>query len=178
MKKIGTTAAYLMAAALLAYTWFALVPASFLSSLSNPAHFASLGGLVCVVVLIGTSIWPPKDPKFAPSLLAQILVSMPIFYIWAAVRAGTQQDVLIEIAGLLIFGGIALYGYLKSPIVLGIGIVAHGLCWDSWHHQHSVIFDSWYPAACLIFDVAVGMAVIAKLSGTPKLAREASLAQP
>jgi hypothetical protein len=174
MNPAGKLISYIVAVALLAYAWFALVPASFLSTLSNPAHFATLGGLISVVVFTITSIWPPKDPKFARSLVAQVLASMPVFYLWAALRSGTQQDVLIEVAGLFIFVGLALYGYVKSPMILGLGIMAHGLFWDSWHHKHSVIFDSWYPPACLVFDIAAGIVVIARFAGERELLVQAS----
>lgn len=155
---------YIVASALLVYTWVALVPAPFLFSLSNPAHFATLGGVVTIVAFIVMSIWPPKDPRFAKSLFALVLTSMPVFYLWAAARSGAQQDVFVEIAGLVIFGGISIYGYLKSPIILGLGILAHGLCWDSWHHNHALFFDGWYPSACLIFDIAAGIVIIARYS--------------
>jgi hypothetical protein len=163
MKNPGIVITYIVASALMVYTWVALVPASFLVSLSNPANFAVLGGVAAVVAFIVMSIWPPKDPRFAKSLIALVLASMPVFYLWAAVRSGTQQDVLVEIAGLVIFV-ISIYGYLKSPIILGLGILAHGLCWDSWHHNHALFFEGWYPSACLTFDVAAGIVIVARYS--------------
>jgi hypothetical protein len=155
---------YIVASALMVYTWVALVPAAFMSDLSNPANFATLGGVVAVAAFIVMSFWPSKDPRLAKALFAMVLTSMPVFYLWAAVRSGTQQDVLVEIAGLVIFGGISIYGYLKSPVFLGLGILAHGLCWDSWHHNHALFFEGWYPSACMTFDIAAGIVVIARYS--------------
>jgi hypothetical protein len=164
MKNPGIVITYIAVSALLGYIWIALIPVSFMSNLSNPANFATLGGVLAVGAFIVMSIWPPKDPRFAKALFALVLTSMPVFYLWAAVQSGTQQDVLVEIAGLVIFVGISIYGYLKSPIIFGLGILVHGLCWDSWHHNHSVFFDGWYPSACLTFDIAAGIVIIARYS--------------
>jgi hypothetical protein len=142
----------------------ALVPPAFTSDLSNPAHLATLGGIAGIVVLLLTTIWPLKDPKMERSLLAQILASMPLFYLWAAWLHGERIDVLLELLGLVFFGAVAFYGYRTSSLVLAAGIAAHGLLWDSWHHHHAGFMATWYPSACLIYDVAVGIMVLGRVA--------------
>jgi hypothetical protein len=171
MNTFGKAFAYAMAVTLLAYTWVDLVPAGFMATWTNPSHFATLGGVVSVPVFMITAIWPPKDPRFERSFLAQVLASMPMFYLWAAIRSGTSFDIAVEVLGLVFFVGLAVYGYFKSPMLIGAGILAHGLLWDSWHHQHTAIMETWYPMACLIFDVAAGMLVMAHFyrAGEPEV---------
>jgi hypothetical protein len=161
-REMGTAMAAL---ALLVYTWLALVPAGFLHSLSNPAHAATLAGIVGLVIMTFALWRPPKDPRFLPLLLAQVLASMPVFYLWAAIRSGHPDAIATELIGLMVFVAWALWAYQRSHRALGLGIIAHGLFWDSWHHLHSDILDPWYPGACLLFDVAVGLVAWVQLTG-------------
>jgi hypothetical protein len=154
----------LFALALLAYTWAALVPQGFLNSLDNPAHAATLGGVVGLVVLLVTLVWAPANPKILPMLAALVLASMPVFYLWAATLSNQPDAIASELIGLMIFVAWALYGYRRSHRALGLGIMAHGLLWDSWHHQGSDIIAPWYPGACLLFDVAVGLVLLLRFT--------------
>jgi hypothetical protein len=174
MTRLRETGAILVALLLLAYTCFTLVPAGFLHALVNPAHAATLGGMVSLVFM-GAATWrPPKEPTFLPSLVAQVLASMPVFYLWAAVRSGQPDAIATELVGLMIFVAWALFGDQRSHRALGLGIVAHGLLWDSWHHHRSDIFDPWYPGACLLFDVAVGLVAWVHLKGPVRQALPSS----
>jgi hypothetical protein len=83
---------------------------------------------------------------------ALFLVSMALVYLAAALRA--HQPLGLELAGLALFGGLALAGSLRSPWWLVAGIAAHGLAWDLWHTD-GVVVQAWYAPACAVIDVAL-----------------------
>jgi hypothetical protein len=55
-------------------------------------------------------------------------------------------------------------GYYKSFLILGLGLAAHGLGWDLWHHGSSSYIASWYPSACLLVDLALGFLLVTQAS--------------
>jgi len=89
---------------------------------------------------------------------------MPCIYLAAAFRRGSSSEIAIELVGLLVFVGLAVFGYYKSFLVLGFGIAAHGLGWDLWHHGSASYIASWYPFACLLVDLALGFLLFTQAS--------------
>jgi di/tricarboxylate transporter len=85
------------------------------------------------------------------------LAGMQIIYAWAAILHGDRGSLGVEALGLLGFLGLALAGYARWPRLIGIGIIAHGLAWDSWHHGHSGYIPDWYSLGCLVTDLGVGL---------------------
>ncbi len=85
---------------------------------------------------------------------------MPLIYFGAADMSGSRNDLASEFVGVLIFVGLAVFGYYKSYLALGFGIMAHGVGWDSWHHHSHPYVASWHPMACLLADLALGFLVI------------------
>jgi hypothetical protein len=153
--------AYLVGYALLGYAWITLVPASLLSDPWNPAHFASMAAVVAAAGLIPLRLFLMRHVRLTRLLFAATLVFMALIYLWAALQRGDRQAVMLESLGLVVFAGVALLGYLRSTLLLGLGIAAHGALWDTWHHHHSGYVESWYPLGCLLFDVAFGMMIVA-----------------
>jgi hypothetical protein len=155
--ELGT---YLIGAALLVYTWLEIVPPIALVGPWNPERVAVIAaiGAVCAVVLVRAFL--PDKPRIERLLLASILGVMPLIYVWAAILDGSARDIAIESGGLILFGGVAVVGFLRSTRLLAVAILAHGLCWDAWHHGHASYIEAWYPAACLLFDLALGIMVV------------------
>ncbi len=157
--------AYLIGYALLGYAWIALVPASLLSEPWNPAHFASMAAVVAAVGLIPLRLFLMQHVQLTRLLFAATLIFMPLIYLWAALLGGDRHAVMLEGFGLVVFTGIAMFGYLRSTLALGLGIAFHGIFWDAWHHLDSTYIEHWYPLGCLLFDVAFGMMIVAGAFG-------------
>lgn len=149
--------AYVLGVAILACTWTRLVPGSLLADPWNPAHFSAAAAAVAFAGIVLFRLFLAGSLRLERLLLALILGFMPLVYVWAALLNGGARDVAIECAGLLVFGGIAMLGFLRSSLLLGLGIAAHGLCWDSWHHRQAAYIEGWYPLGCMGFDFAFGI---------------------
>ena len=56
------------------------------------------------------------------------------------------------------FAAVAVFGALHVPLVVGIGIVAHGL-FDLIHHAiiQNPGVPSWWPGFCMSVDVLLGL---------------------
>lgn len=111
---------------------------------------------VVALVLVARALPAPRLERGA---LALFLNLMPAVYLagWGLTEHGTW--VWVEIAGLAVFATLAVLGLLISPWYLALGIIAHGVLWDAWHHERFVaqhFIPSWYAIACLIADVGVG----------------------
>jgi hypothetical protein len=61
---------------------------------------------------------------------------------------------------------IAVLGLKISPWFLVIGIVAHGLGWDSGHYRNSPYIADWYSTSCLLVDITIGAYAALLFSGT------------
>lgn len=146
----------------LAWCWLALVPAAPWSSyVVNPAYLALLGASVTSVLLLALRLRPQQSERLQRLLLAAFLAAMPLIYLWAALwRSAEPSQLLTETAGLILFGGLAILGYLRSLWWLAAGIAAHGLLWDAWHHGHAHFIEAWYPLGCLLVDLALGALVM------------------
>ena len=102
--------------------------------------------------------------------LALFLAAMPIVYLLRGLLSGISASAgwfWVEIFGALVFGALAWFGYRRLPWLLAIGIVAHGVLWDSWHY-HSTYIPSWYALGCLIVDVGVGLYAAVRISTWPR----------
>lgn len=89
---------------------------------------------------------------------------MPFIYLAAALKRGSSFDIAIELVGVPLFVGLAVFGYYKSFLVLGLGLAAHGLGWDLWHHGSAFYIASWYPSACLLVDLALAFLIVTQAS--------------
>ncbi len=74
-----------------------------------------------------------------------------------SMNAGPGVWVLAELAGVGLFGVIAIVGYRHSALVVAAGWMLH-VGWDVMHHVVEVRFvPSWYPDACISFDLVVAV---------------------
>ena len=133
----------------------------------DPCLFAAAATLIVFVFLWATRWRGWHGVSFERSLLVAFLVGMPLVYVarylfTSTGRAGNDWF-WIEILGVMIFAALAVLGLKRSPWFLAIGIVAHGLAWDSWHYRNSTYIPDWYALACLTVDLALGAYVAARV---------------
>ena len=147
----------------ISYCWVQLVPpAPLISYLVNPAYFA-LVGATFVAPAYAFLVIRTQSPQWQERLILSLfLAAMPVIYFWAVLQAGGRDWAIVEAVGLAIFVVWAVVGYRRSTLLLGIGIAAHGVAWDIWHHARTDFIESWYPFGCLIVDLAFGFAVAAR----------------
>jgi len=151
-------------AQLIAVLW--LTPASALHSPAEPTSLATFCTVVVTLFLLASRF--AGTERFDRLVLAVFLAGMQIIYAWAAILHGDRGSLGVEALGLLGFLGLALAGYARWPRLIGIGIIAHGLAWDSWHHGHSGYIPDWYSLGCLVTDLGVGL--FALLRSEPRTA--------
>jgi len=96
-----------------------------------------------------------RDSSFYPS----ILIFIASFYILFAVLAG--HSIYRELSIALAFSCVAIFGAYKSLLIVGLGIVAHGI-YDIF--QVTVFSNNvapmWWPSFCGVVDLALGLWVI------------------
>jgi hypothetical protein len=143
---------------------YALVVLAPHSALHDSMTETLAGGATVAVAVLVLRRLPKRRWGLARSIYAVFLAAMPCIYLAAALKRGSSSDVAIELVGVAVFAGLALFGYYKSFLVLGLGIAAHGLGWDLWHHGSASYSASWYPLACLLVDLALGLLVLTQAS--------------
>lgn len=133
----------------------------------DPCLLAAVATAVVVVLLWATRWQGLRGVSFERNLLATFLVGMPLVYVTryllASTRRAANRWLWIEVLGVIIFAALAVLGLKRSPWFLAIGIVAHGLAWDSWHYRNSTYIPDWYAIACLAVDLALGAYVVARV---------------
>jgi hypothetical protein len=77
-------------------------------------------------------------------------------YLFASRGRAADSWLWVEVLGLLIFAALAILGVQRSPWFLAIGIVLHGITWDSWHYGRSAYMPDWYAFACFAVDLVLG----------------------
>lgn len=133
----------------------------------DPCLVAATATVVVVSCLWLTRWRGLRGVIFERNLLAGFLVLMPLVYLARYLFASTGGTATywlwVEILGTTIFVALAVLGVKRSPWFLAIGMVLHGLAWDSWHYQNSTYIPDWYATACLAVDLAFGAYVAARL---------------
>jgi len=98
-----------------------------------------------------------QDRSFYPT----VLVVIAAYYILFAVMGGSRHALVWELVIAVVFSAVAIMGALHLPVLVGVGIVAHGL-FDFVHH--TMIEDAgvpnWWPGFCGSLDVVLGLWVI------------------
>jgi hypothetical protein len=112
---------------------------------------------------------------FERNLLAAFLVGMPLVYVtrylFASTGHATNFWLWVEVLGIPIFAALAVLGIKRSPWFLAIGMVLHGLGWDTWHYRNSTYIPDWYAIACLAADLAFGAYVAARIPAYQRASR-------
>jgi hypothetical protein len=133
----------------------------------DPCLLAAVATLVVVVCFWATRWQELRGVGFERNLLAAFLVGMPLVYVarYLFTSTGRAADhwLWIEILGVAIFAALAVLGLKRSPWFLAIGILGHGLAWDSWHYRNSTYIPDWYAIACLAVDLAFTAYVAARI---------------
>ena len=132
----------------------------------DPFLLAAVVGAVTVACLWLTRWLGSRAMKFERTMLAAFLVGMPLVYVmgWFAARDHAASSwIWVELLGLALFTAFAALGLKNSPWFLAVGIVAHGLAWDTWHYRNSTYIPDWYATACLAVDLAFGAYVAARV---------------
>ena len=96
------------------------------------------------------------------SFYSTVLVIIASYYVLFAVLGGSGHALVSELVVAVVFSVVAISGALSVPILVGIGIAAHGL----FDLVHDVLIENsgvpaWWPAFCASIDVALGLWVIA-----------------
>src|SRR5262249_34924284 len=163
LKKLEPVAFVLLFIALY-YALVVLAPHSALYDFPTVETLAGLVTLVVAVALVVLRCLPKRRWGFERLIYAGFLAAMPFIYLAAALKLGSGFDIAIELIGVPVFVGLAVFGYYKSFLALGLGLAAHGLGWDLWHHVSTSSIASWYPSACLWIDLALGFLVVTQVS--------------
>jgi hypothetical protein len=163
LKKLEPVAFALLFIALY-YALVVLAPYSALYDFPTAETLAGLAAVVVVVALVVLRRLPKRRWRFERLIYAGFLAAMPFIYLAAALKLGSSFDIAIELVGVPVFVGLAVFGYYKSFLALGLGLAAHGLGWDLWHHGSASYIASWYPSACLVVDLALGFLVLTQAS--------------
>ena len=96
------------------------------------------------------------------SFYSTVLVIIASYYVLFAVLGGSGHALVWELVVAVVFSSAAIIGALYVPMLVGIGITAHGL----FDLVHDVVIENsgvptWWPAFCGSIDVALGLWVIA-----------------
>jgi hypothetical protein len=142
------------------YAFFVLAPRSALNDFSKAETLAGWATVVVVVALVALRLLPERRLRVERLIYAVFLAAMPLIYFAAALRQGSGSAIALELVGVFVFVGLAVFGYFKSFLALGVGIAAHGLGWDLWHHGSASYIASWYPVVCMLIDLAMGLLVL------------------
>jgi hypothetical protein len=141
----------------------------------DPCLLAAVATVIVVVCLWATDGQGLRGLSFERNLLAAFLVAMPLVYVarylFASTRGAANHWLWMEGLGVIIFAALALLGLKRSPWFLAVGIVAHGLAWDSWHYRNSTYIPDWYAIACLAVDLALGAYVAARVPAYRRASR-------
>ena len=98
-----------------------------------------------------------QDRSFYPT----VLIVIATYYMLFAVMGGSVQALAWELVVAVAFSAVAIIGGLHLPVLVGVGIVAHGL-FDLVHvtMMENAGVPDWWPAFCGSLDVVLGLWVI------------------
>ena len=113
--------------------------------------------LAVVVAVIGNMTRFDQERSF----YSTVLIVIASYYVLFAIQGESTDALVREIVIALAFLTVAIFGALCFPLLVGIGIVAHGL-FDLVHPAviHNPGVPSWWPGFCMSIDVALGLWVI------------------
>jgi hypothetical protein len=130
-----------------------------LSSLEQPVYLAAAATVPTVLTLLALRLRKIRGSGLERAVLALFLAGMPPIYVSSWLIAPQAGWLPIEIVGVVVFGALAVLGYLRSPWFLAAGIAGHGVFWDLWHAHRQTFVADWYTFGCLEVDLMLGLYV-------------------
>lgn len=96
------------------------------------------------------------------SFYSTVLVIIASYYVLFAVLGGSSHALVWELVYAVGFATVAIMGALFFPLLVGAGIVAHGL----FDLVHDMLIENagvpiWWPTFCGSIDVVLGLWVMA-----------------
>jgi hypothetical protein len=132
------------------------------ASHSHTARRSLLPLVIGVLLAVGVAALA-KFTRFDEdrSFYATVLVIIASYYVLFAVLGGSRHALVWELVVAVAFSTAAILGALLLPVLVGIGIMAHGL-FDLVHDLliENVDVPSWWPSFCASVDVLLGLWVI------------------
>ena len=108
-----------------------------------------------IVVSVGLAWWArfvnfDRSRVFYPT----VLIVVASYYVLFAAMTGSVRTVLLECAGVILFGTAAVAGFRSSVWIVVAGLAGHG----TFDAVHGYVVENpgvpaWWPAFCLAFDV-------------------------
>lgn len=157
-----------------------MIPAPTAATAKHPSYSAGIGTFVIYTWLVAAPGTRLHRPRWEKGLMTAFLAIMPVAYVNSllvtraglcvgAAGVGAPESIgagwlPLELAGIPVFGALAWIGARRVPWVLPVGVMAHGLLWDSWHIGRAPFMPDWYSIACLIIDVGWGFWALGRLS--------------
>ena len=118
----------------------------------------AISGIIVAVVIIILSRLLSKH--FTTKLFAAtILIAIAFIYVGFSLKDNSVGLIILEVVVALIFYFLAVIGYTRNNLLLGFGIILHGL-WDIFHHKGIFIstdIPGYWPSFCLIVDIIDGI---------------------
>lgn len=98
-----------------------------------------------------------QDRSFYPT----VLIVIASYYVLFAVMGGSPHALVWELVVAVAFSAVAIVGGLYLPLLVGVGIVAHGL-FDLVYFtmMENAGVPDWWPGFCGSLDVVLGLWVI------------------
>jgi hypothetical protein len=129
-----------------------------------------LAGAVGGALFVGTAFALPRRTR---GILVAGLVVAALFYVYFAVRARASPAWLAaELAGVALYGGIALRGRRGSAWWIAAGWALHPV-WDVALHYLGPgrsFAPAWYTTLCLTWDLVVAAVVAGSVLQRPRVA--------
>ncbi|HEU4560062.1 MAG TPA: DUF6010 family protein [Longimicrobium sp.] len=120
-------------------------------------------------------------PRRRMGLHAAALVVAAVAYIVFAARDGDPTGVLVEVAGTVLFGGVAALGLARrSARLLALGWALHPL-WDVVLHTRGILAGytpPGYVVACVGFDLLLAALIASGWAGLPTVAPDRAETSP
>ena len=133
----------------------------------DPCLLAAVATAIIIICLWLTRWGGVRGANFERYLIALFLAAMPFVYVLRYLLHSTANVpnfwAWVEVLGILVFGAFAVLGIKRSPWLLAIGILLHGLAWDLWHYRNSTYIPDWYAIFCMAVDLAFAAYVAARL---------------
>src|SRR5262245_4950867 len=109
------------------YALVVLAPRSALYDFPTAETLACLAAVIVAVALVLLRCLSKRRWRFERLIYAGFMAAMPFIYLAAALKRGSSFDIAIELVGVPVFVGLAVFGYYKSFLALGLCFGAHWL---------------------------------------------------